>query len=229
MPSIGYSVLSMETNIQNKYNADYFSGKDSFFYSLTGGYRDLVPYFNRLAGWFGEFLGDGALLDIGCAYGYMLSRFDDGRDLYGCDVSEYALRQAKEKLPGAKLELIDISRDALPYEESSFSGVLCTDVLEHIEKDKQDFAIEQIHRVLKKDGYLCLTLPNRSLIRAMLYFWSDKKEGHIGMRHISQWCQMLQGQGFEIIKRWTYIHGLPPFPRRRVKYLPECSIVAKKI
>ena len=59
------------------YTKDYFNGKNSFFYKLGYGnfakfyfnslFRQLQPHLKNLE--------SGNILDVGCAYGYMLQRF----------------------------------------------------------------------------------------------------------------------------------------------------------
>jgi len=81
------------------YDRDYFEGRTSYFYQW-GGYRDVGSYFNRLAAWFLPHAGTGPVLDVGCAYGFLLSRFVGGeRPLHGCDVSDWAFRQARRRFP----------------------------------------------------------------------------------------------------------------------------------
>ena len=46
---------------------------------------------------------------------------------------------------------------ALPFADNSFDGVLCTEVIEHLEEPQ--VCLDQIRRILKKEGYLCLTAP----------------------------------------------------------------------
>jgi SAM-dependent methyltransferase len=47
--------------------------------------------------------------------------------------------------------------EGIPFEESSFDSILCTDVIAHIFEPKNLFG--DFSRVLRKDGYLVLTCP----------------------------------------------------------------------
>jgi len=47
--------------------------------------------------------------------------------------------------------------DDLPFEDSSFEAVLCTQVLEHLERPGK--AVKELYRVLKPGGKLFLTAP----------------------------------------------------------------------
>jgi SAM-dependent methyltransferase len=208
-----------------QYDQDYFEGRTSFFYSL-GGYRNWGLYFNRLARWFRPYAGAGPLLDIGCAYGFLLARFDDGRALSGCDVSEWALRQAEQRLPHARFSRLDPAGN-LPYADGSFGAVLCTDVLEHLEPPRQHEVLGEAHRVLAPGGRFCMTTPNLGTMRRMLYRLPDRKEGHVGMRRVGEWRRLLSSHGLDTIESWTYLHGFLPGKHRR-SWLPECAVVAVK-
>ncbi len=208
------------------YDRDYFAGRTSFFYGLTG-YRDFRSYFDRLAAWFRPHVGDGPLLDVGCAYGFLLARFDDGRELHGCDVSPWALAQARRTLPAARLSEADAGR-GLPYGSAHFDAVVCTDVIEHIPPSAQPHALAEMARVLLPGGHFFMTTPNQSWIRRMIYGHADRREGHVGMDHVDAWCGRLGGAGLEVVDDWTYVHGCLPGRSRYSRLLPECAVVARK-
>ncbi len=87
------------------YTQDYFSGKDSFFYQFGYGrfakfhfnnlFKPLKIYIQRLE--------TGKVLDVGCAYGLMLEKFSDTFEKFGIDISDYAILEAKKRLPNAIL------------------------------------------------------------------------------------------------------------------------------
>lgn len=208
-----------------QYDQHYFEGRTSFFYSF-GGYRDVGLYFNRIAGWFLPHVGHGPLLDVGCGYGFLLARFDDGRDLWGCDVSEWALAQAALRLPRARLAQIEPG-GRLPYGDGAFGAVISTDVLEHISLEHQPAMLAEVARVLAPGGRFCMTTPNLGTMRRMLYRLPDRKEGHVGMRRVGEWRRLLSSHGLDTIESWTYLHGFLPGKHRR-SWLPECAVVAVK-
>ncbi|MBE3070032.1 MAG: class I SAM-dependent methyltransferase, partial [Planctomycetes bacterium] len=208
-----------------RFDQDYFEGRTSYFYQF-GGYRDVGSYFSRLAGWFAPHAGAGAVLDVGCAYGFLLARFDDGRPLYGCDVSEWAIRQAEARLPRGRFQVIGAA-DPLPYEDGRFDSVLCTDVLEHLVPARQDAMLAEVARVLAPGGRFFMTTPNLGLLRRWVYGRADRAEEHIAMRPLRAWKAELARHGFETLDSWTYLNGFLP-GRLWVGWLPECAIVARK-
>jgi SAM-dependent methyltransferase len=208
-----------------QYDKKYFQGRRSFFYSL-GGYRDIAPYFDRIARWFRPHTGKGPLLDVGCAYGFLLARFNDGRDLAGCDISAWAIERATRRLPRARFAVL--SHDGgLPYPDGHFSAVMCTDVLEHIAPDRQARVLSEAARVLAPGGRFCMTGPNLSRLRRRLYAGADRREAHVGMRHLRQWKKELLHHNLRPVASWTFLHGFLP-GRFRAHWLPECALVAKK-
>jgi len=208
-----------------RFDQDYFEGRTSYFYQF-GGYRDVGSYFSRLAGWFAPHAGSGAVLDVGCAYGFLLARFDDGRPLCGCDVSEWAIRQAEARLPRGRFQVIGAA-DPLPYEDSRFDSVLCTDVLEHLVPERQYAVLAEVARVLAPGGRFFMTTPNLGLLRRWVYGRADRAEEHVAMRPVHAWKDELARRGFEMLDIWTYLNGFLP-GRLRVGWLPECAIVARK-
>jgi 2-polyprenyl-3-methyl-5-hydroxy-6-metoxy-1,4-benzoquinol methylase len=83
----------------------------------------------------------------------------------------------------------------------SFEGIICSEVLEHIEDD--DKAVKEIHRVLKKDGKLFISVP----ANPKLWDKSDRWASH--HRRYTKECMMslLENNGFKIKK--GYYWGFP--------------------
>lgn len=210
------------------YTADYYSGKDSFFYKISGGYKDFRPYFNRLARWFMPHVQGPNILDVGCAYGYMLERFVGYGNLHGIDVSAHAIAVARRRLPQAQLHVGTLGVDPIPYADATFQTVLMTDVIEHLVYDDQPAAAAEIRRVLQPGGHWLITTPNLSLVRRVFYRIPDRMEHHFGMRDHRGWLAFFAGQGFEVVDWWTYLHGMLPFRWRR-GLLPEFAVVLRRL
>jgi SAM-dependent methyltransferase len=103
-------------------------------------------------------------------------------DFYGIDLSLENMKQSISILKEAKA--CDLNTEKIPWDESTFDCVLCTEVIEHI--FNTDFLVEEIHRVLKKDGTLILTTPNLASLsnRILLFFTGWQPFGtEISSRH----------------------------------------------
>lgn len=87
-------------------------------------------------------------LDIGCRDGYWSERLKEK----GYDVSALDLE------PKYKSAFQHNVEEGIPYDNSSFDLVWCSEVIEHLYKPK--FLLNEIERVLKPDGLAILTTPN---------------------------------------------------------------------
>lgn len=187
------------------YNKDYFSGKNSFFYKLGYGnfakfyfdnlFKPIKPYIDKMS--------NGKVLDVGCAYGFMLERFPDSFEKFGVDVSEYAISVAKKRLPSAVFAVSDAEK-RLPFQEDTFDTIICNDVLEHLENPA--VALENIKRVLKKGGILYINTPNLNLFRKKVLGFADKKEHHMSLFPHKKLLDLLERVGFKVEEHWTYIN-----------------------
>lgn len=208
------------------YTADYFSGKNSFFYKVTGGYRDVKRYFDNLADAYRPHFAGGPLLDIGCAYGFLLERFQGRAELYGHDISAHAIELARARLPAASFSL-GSAADPLPFADRSFAGVMMTDVIEHLTRADQSRALDEAARVLRPGGTLYITTPNHNWVRRIFYAVPDRMEHHIGMLHVRDLVAAVAARGLRIVDAWSYLHGL--IPVRLPSWLgPEAAVIAQR-
>jgi len=86
----------------------------------------------------------------------------------------------------------DVVADAmtLPFEADSFSHVISSEVLEHLEDDRK--SLREIARVTKHDGILIVTFPHRHF-----YFAHDDRFVHHYRRYeISEMISRLEDAGF---------------------------------
>jgi ubiquinone/menaquinone biosynthesis C-methylase UbiE len=98
------------------------------------------------------------LLDAGCGTGLMLRHFPEAS--IGLDINPRNLKKAKIHAPKAKLVLGDIEK--IPFNNNTFSTIVCTEVLEHL--PVPSVALKEIFRVLGKEGLLIGSVPAKNLI-----------------------------------------------------------------
>lgn len=109
---------------------------------------------------------------------------------------------------------VNLEETPIPVEDETFDYVVCTEIIEHMEKDPM-FMMAEINRVLKPGGTLVLTTPNvvsTHGINAMLenkepYFYMHYRQAGTLDRHnyeYSLWSisQVMRAAGFRG-KGWT--------------------------
>ena len=88
------------------------------------------------------------VLEIGCNSGNDLRDFPNDFEVHGVDLNEQALEIAKKRFPTFKFDKGSITD--LPFEESSIDFVFTHNVLNYIDEDDMDKAINEMYRVSKK-------------------------------------------------------------------------------
>jgi SAM-dependent methyltransferase len=110
------------------------------------------------------------VLDIGCRYGALTSRYAAGNDVVGMDVDKEALEAA------AELGIETIWADAeepLPFDDESFEVVVAGELLEHV-RDPSALVVEA-HRVLRPGGTFVGSVPNAFRLKNRLRFLAGRQ------------------------------------------------------
>jgi SAM-dependent methyltransferase len=110
--------------------------------------------------WAGAFCAQRRVLDAGCGAGYgaALLKAAGASEVVAVDVSEAVIEVARNDAPaGVVCEVGDLR--SLRYAEDSFDLVVCFEVIEHVEE--QERVLDQLARVLRPDGLLLISSPNR--------------------------------------------------------------------
>lgn len=96
------------------------------------------------------------ILDIGCGDGSFIVMLKKYCEVFGVDISWTAIKIAK----GAGVDgyTVDVSCEKLPFGDGYFDIVYMGDVIEHLVNP--DFAINEVARVIKSNGFLVLSTPN---------------------------------------------------------------------
>lgn len=118
-------------------------------------------------------------LDIGCGIGHLTERIfmkQFNADFYGIDAGDGAEEAKKKGITAFRVDLND--KKELIFQDNYFDIVFAGEIIEHL-VDPDTF-LEEIHRVLTKDGYLILTMPNLAawynrflLLVGYQPFWTD--------------------------------------------------------
>jgi len=117
-------------------------------------------------------MGSGNLLKV-------LAESNPAAEMHGTDFNVNI-----KKIENARVTISDCRK--LPYKSSSFDVVFALDVLEHIKN--VDVAIDEIYRVLDKQGVFIITAPTENLLQKAARFilsgaFSRKKNKGSGVHY----------------------------------------------
>lgn len=137
---------------------DYFQTQNSDVFSGSGGRLEYL--FHKILTLHGK--NKPKVLNIGVGNGWLEQRCSaQGWETYALDPSETAIVMLKEKGISGKVGYIE----EMPYPDSFFDVVFCSEVIEHLSDEQVHKGLQEIERVLKNSGVLIGTVPlNENLL-----------------------------------------------------------------
>ena len=138
------------------------------------------------------FPSGGKILEVGCGNGKtVLALSKKGFRVTGVDFSQSAIDMCRETIPSSG-DFVCASVTNLPFEDSSFDGVVAFHVLEHLTADEMKEAVGELSRILVPGSHILLkcfakgdmrsekgeTIDDSSVIRGngILYHYFDEDE-----------------------------------------------------
>jgi SAM-dependent methyltransferase len=145
---------------------------------------------------------DARVLDVGPGSGINLPVLRDCGSVTALDLSKFSLAHCREA--GAR-NLVLADAASPPFDGESFDLVCVLDVLEHLANDAE--ALRGYRRILKREGYLLLSVPALSC----LWGRQDVISGHHRRYRRGKLAKLLAETGFQV-ERLTYFNTLllPP-------------------
>lgn len=106
---------------------------------------------------------NGRILDIGCAYGFLLRQLPDAFEKHGIDMSQITVERARKENPSASITQGDFNmmKWEETFHEGSFDVITAFETLEHLLEHLGDLklVIEKINYLLKDNGYFFASFP----------------------------------------------------------------------
>ena len=139
----------------------------------------------------------GKLLEIGCGSGEFLEVASDRFDVYGIDISPYAVN-ASQRVSGAHVFNVDIEKAYLS--RSRYDVIAAFNVLEHL--DRPDRVLNQVCSALPHEGLFIGSVPNNTglvgSVATRIANWFDRT--HRATYPPDRWRRLLVGAGFERVR-----------------------------
>ncbi len=153
-------------NAALKFGAEYFDGTREQGYGgyyYDGRWIPIVAHFGLEPGH--------RVLDVGCAKAFLvkdLMAACPGLEVYGLDLSQYALTHAEAEARG---RLVLGSADRLPFASGSFEAVLCINVVHNLDRERCISALREIERLAPGRGYVRVDAYRTEAERQIFLGW----------------------------------------------------------
>jgi len=152
------------------------------------------------------------VLDLGCGNGRDLIELSNQNfdNFLGIDISPEMISEAKKELVLRKIDAKKVqvgSATNLYFPDNTFDKIIASEVIEHIPDYGK--AITEMRRVLKNNGYLIITTPNRNswygidnfVYRLVLkVFNRENKHPYDEWKNFSELKKLLESTGFKILE-----------------------------
>ena len=179
--------------LAREFGRDFFDGDRRTGY---GGFqyherfwKDVVPSFREHYG----LTGDSALLDVGCAKGFMISdfvRYIPGIKVRGVDISEYAIWHAKYDVRDSVLVANAID---LPFEDNSFDLVTAITTIHNLEGDDLIASLREIMRVSRGDAFITVDAFRNDEEKEAMFAWNLTAKTIL---HVDEWRELFDQAGY---------------------------------
>jgi ubiquinone/menaquinone biosynthesis C-methylase UbiE len=187
--------------ISKQYGEMYFDGPRDYGY---GGYkydgrwqpvaRDLIQHFGLKPG--------DRVLDVGCGKGFLVKDLLNampGLEVFGIDVSEYALMHCPPEVVG-RLHLG--SADHLPFPDASFQCVISLDTVHNLPRERAKCALQEIQRLSQGRAFVRVDSYRTPEQKAVFESWVLTAEFH---DYPQGWQQLFKEAGYTGDYYWTII------------------------
>ena len=189
--------------ISKEYGELYFDGPRDYGY---GGYKydgrwipvakDIVEHFSLKPGM--------RVLDVGCAKGFLVKDLMiacPGLEVFGIDVSEYALMNCESEAVG-RLQIG--SADRLPFPDESFDCVLSLNTIHNLPRERLIVALKEIQRLSGGKALVQVDSYRTPEEKEIFESWVLTAEFH---DYPDEWITVFNEAGYTGDYFWTIINS----------------------
>lgn len=153
-----------------QFDYDYWDGDRQYGYggySYDGRWKAVAESFIKHY----DLKSGDKILDVGCGKAFLLYEMQqlvDGLEVYGIDISEYAIQDSKEEV---RNNLQVASATHLPFDDNSFDFVFSITTLHNLYIYDLKKAISEVNRVKKDKAYLVVESYRNEIEKTNLLYW----------------------------------------------------------
>jgi len=149
-----------------------------------------------------KFVEGKKVLDMACGTGYGSKILHDcgASEIYGGDISKEAIVYAQKKFGNSSINFQLVDAATLPFQENSLDCVVSFETIEHITKYRE--TIKNFHRILKRDGVLIISTPNKEITSK----GRDKPENILHVKEFTrdEFLELL-GESFPVVTLFSQL------------------------
>ena len=183
---------------------------ERFISDETWGYRSEIEHRHRY-NILKDILAGKKVLDAACGTGYgtyTLSQW--ANHVTGIDISAEAIDFCRENYQNRNLSYLQMSVADMKFEDQSFDVIISFETLEHIPYELQCDFLKEVTRVLKDNGVLIMSTPDRIMA-------TIAKRGNINPYHIHE---------FTTEEYRTFLMSYFPHVKFAAQNLVEMSVIS---
>ena len=179
--------------IARRFDKEFFDGDRRHGYGGFGYqsrfWQPVVPTLQQHFG----LSGASALLDVGCAKGFMLHDLAElipGITVKGIDVSAYAIQNAIEDM---KRHVQQAEARSLPFPDKSFDVVISVNTVHNLDRDDCAKALQEIERVSRGGSYITVDAYRSEVEKERMYAWNLTAKT---IMHVDEWKEFFKEIGY---------------------------------
>lgn len=164
-----------------------------------------------------NFVKDKVVLDAACGEGYGSNIIASvAQSVTGLDIDGDTIERAKANYgQGDHLRFLQGSIEKIPLEDDSVDVVVSFETIEHVSEEIQHTFLDEIARVLKEDGVLIMSTPNKKIYSDLFHY---KNEFHVKEFYHNEFLAFLHekfkyvelfNQSFQIVSMMNACEGKP--------------------
>lgn len=179
--------------VARQFGKEFFDGERLYGY---GGYEYHPRFWQATVRRFQEYYGlagNGKVLDIGCAKGFMLHDFKEMSPeltVAGIDISEYAIESSIDTVR----ESLEVGNaKSLPFPDDSFDLVISINTVHNLPEKDCRKALREIERVSRGHSFITVDAWRTEKEREQMLKWNLTALTYM---HVAQWEKLFREVGY---------------------------------